>query len=101
MITYPLPWYSPTQGGYLTMQNNILRVEYRESGSEQLELIGRSHPSHIYPVYDSLNVLSSCAWSINKRVLDLIIDVFKRGGDEKLKVPRPSTAGPQMPTLNK
>ena len=85
------------KGGYFLSKSNLLRLN--SNLNEQRILINKTDPSNMYPVYDSLNTLSSCAWRINKRVLDHIIEVFNNKGNKELKVPQPSSEGPQIPKL--
>ena len=82
MVTPPLPWYSPAKGGYFLSKSNLLRL--KPGLNEQRILIENTDPSNMYPIYDSLNTLSSCAWRINKRVLDLIVSVFVSKGNKEL-----------------
>jgi DNA-directed RNA polymerase len=82
MVTPPLPWYSPAKGGYFLSKSNLLRL--KPGLNEQRILIENTDPSNMYPIYDSLNTLSSCAWRINKRILDLIVSVFIKKGNKDL-----------------
>ncbi|CAF0962023.1 unnamed protein product [Brachionus calyciflorus] len=96
MITPPMPWYMHNQGGYFLSKSNLLRI-YGESGQEQKNLVESTRPENMYPVYDSLNTLSSCAWKINQPILDLLIDIFNKDGNKELEVPEPEHKGPEVP----
>ncbi len=98
MVASPLPWCSPAKGGYYLTQSNLLRVN-ASALNEQHDMIDRAHPSQMYPVYDSLNILSSCAWKINTPILDMIIKVFRDNGDVELDIPKPAEFGPTVTTL--
>lgn len=97
MVTVPLPWLTPQQGGYFINQAPLLR----SSSDEQNRMIGEKHVSHIYPVLDSLNSLSACPWKINTRVLDHLIEIFNNGGNRELEVPLPMESGPEVPRAPK
>ena len=96
MLTPPLPWQSPISGGYFLDQCTLLRLTDNRKG-EQSTLIDKNHSSNMYPVYDSLNVLSDCAWKINTTVLDFIIKIFNDNGSKKLEIPEPAYCGPNYP----
>ena len=100
MLISPMPWYMPTQGGYILTKSDLLRL--RSDMNEQRLLIDKAHPSNMYAVFDSLNILSSCAWKINTRVLDILIDLFIKGGDKDLDLPEFKEAQfPKLPVKTK
>ncbi|CAF0957151.1 unnamed protein product [Adineta ricciae] len=81
----PLPWLSCTTGGYLLNQTDFVRLP---TSADEQEARLRSLPiEKIGGLLDSINVLNSCPWKINTNVLDLLIDVFQRGGSRQLSVP--------------
>lgn len=94
MVASPLPWHSPLRGGYYLSTSKLLRVG--DMHHEQLDLIDQRHPSKMYPIYDSLNVLSSCPWRINTPVLDMIIKIFQNNGNDELEIPKPAEFGPTV-----
>lgn len=84
-LSPPMPWLSPSIGGYLLNQTDFVRLP--ASATEQMNRL-RSLPSEkIAGLLDSINTLNSCAWKINKNVLDLLIEVFRKGGNRHLSVP--------------
>lgn len=81
----PLPWLSTTTGGYLLNQTDFVRLPV-SAGQQDARL--RSLPiEKVGGLLDSINVLNSCPWKMNQQVLDLLIDVFQRGGSRHLSVP--------------
>lgn len=86
MLCPPIPWTSPSHGGYLIQRSDLLRLPYQ--ASQQLHRISEMHESKLYPALDSLNQLGSIPWCVNTRILELVIDVFNKGGSAKLHVPR-------------
>jgi DNA-directed RNA polymerase len=99
MISSPMPWFSPSQGGYFLSKSNLLRL--KSNASEQINLVEKTHPSHMYSILDSLNALSSCPWRINARILDLTIDIFKKNGNKDLDIPEHAEfKGPEIPKLD-
>jgi len=63
-------------------------------------MIERTDQSSMYPIYDSLNTLSSCAWRINKPILDILIDVFNNNdANNNLDVALHSSQAPIIPKI--
>lgn len=84
-VVPPLPWLSTSTGGYLLNQTDFVRLPM-SAGEQDARL--RSLPTEkIGGLLDSINVLNSCPWKMNTQVLDLLIDVFQRGGSRHLSVP--------------
>ncbi|CAF0903966.1 unnamed protein product [Adineta steineri] len=81
----PLPWLSCSTGGYLLNHTDLVRLPF--SAREQDSRLRSLAIEKIGGVLDSVNVLNSCPWKINKNVLDLLIDIFQRGGSRQLSVP--------------
>lgn len=82
MVVPPLPWTSPTEGGYLTeavrYNNPILRAYDR---GERMKLLDRADLSE---VYRAANAVQETPWQINGRVLDVMQEVWERGQDTGL-----------------
>ncbi|XP_037957761.1 DNA-directed RNA polymerase, mitochondrial [Teleopsis dalmanni] len=97
MLCPPQPWSTPYNGGYLLNKSDLIRLP--SQAVQQWERIDNLNPQHMYPSLDSLNQLASIPWRVNTDILDVIIKVFQDGGDDKLNVPRPSSAlqPPLMP----
>lgn len=90
MVTPPLPWTSAQFGGYPLSATKLMRCK---EGSLQYQLIlEKAGTPELNPVLDSLNQLSAVPWKVNKKMLNLIIDVFKTGGNKELDIPLPSSA---------
>ena len=100
MITSPMPWYMSNQGGYFLSKSNLLRL-YGGSAQEQRLLVDQTNPVNMFPIYDSLNTLSTCAWKINTPILDMLIDIFNQDGNKDLEVPEPESKGPEVPKFPK
>lgn len=85
MLCPPLPWTSPESGGYLQSHTTFLRLP--PQFSYQNELVNQVPREQLYPTLDSINQLGSVPWKVNARILDLAIEIFNLGGDDKLDVP--------------
>ena len=83
-VAPPLPWLSPAVGGYLLNQTDFVRLPV--SANEQINRLRALPSEKIGGLFDSINTLNSCAWKMNTEVLDLLIDVFQRGGSRQLSV---------------
>lgn len=85
-LTPPMPWLSHGFGGYLTNKTELVRIS---NPSAEQTFLTRENTNYqkLYPTLDSLNAVGLCPWIVNKEVLDLVIDLFKAGGDVELAVP--------------
>ncbi|GAB6031856.1 hypothetical protein CHUAL_010254 [Chamberlinius hualienensis] len=97
MIAPPLPWTSIRRGGYLLSTADLVRLHY--SAALQLIRLEDTPNKQLWPIFDSLNQLSECAWKINKPILDVIIEVFNSNGDESLDIPPPPLDVSEFPTI--
>uniref|UniRef100_A0A8C4WZK8 DNA-directed RNA polymerase n=1 Tax=Eptatretus burgeri TaxID=7764 RepID=A0A8C4WZK8_EPTBU len=100
MPTYcpPVPWTSPTFGGYIVVPTQLIRME--EGITKQRDLLDHckeEDPSKLHVILDTVNQLGNCPWHINEEVLDVIISLFNSGGSTQLGVPPPPSAGPILP----
>ncbi|ODV58170.1 DNA-directed RNA polymerase [Ascoidea rubescens DSM 1968] len=85
MLIKPIKWYDWKTGGYNYSKNYLIRskdcpeqLAYVEAASENGDLEG---------VYDGLNVLGVTAWTINKKILDLVTEAWN-SGEEFLDIPK-------------
>lgn len=79
----PMPWLSTTLGGYLSTRSSLSRIHYQFDQN----YLRNGDQQKLYPSLDSLNALALCPWIINHDILDLVIKLFRSGGDPTLKVP--------------
>lgn len=86
MLCPPIPWISPTFGGYFITHSDLLRLPF-QTGC-QLDRIKNRPASELYPALDALNQLGCVPWRVNTRILDLVIEIFNKGGSDKLNVPK-------------
>ncbi|GIY15604.1 DNA-directed RNA polymerase, mitochondrial [Caerostris extrusa] len=99
MLSPPKPWVKYDSGGFLITSTPFIR--FNENAMHLNDFYSQVPPKNLNPCFDSLNSLSICPWTINKPVLDLIIDVFRKGGDEILDVPlNPNTLPPAPKVLS-
>lgn len=90
MVCPPQPWTTSVNGGYILVKSDLIRLP--QQAHQQTERIKNSNPQDLYPTLDSLNQLGSIPWSINAKVLDIVLDVFNNGGNAKLDVPEPPSS---------
>nr|XP_046247511.1 DNA-directed RNA polymerase, mitochondrial isoform X2 [Scatophagus argus] len=96
MLCPPLPWTSAKFGAYLLTPSKLMRTV--SGATQHEELLERCQ--NLHPVLDSLNYLGSCAWKINKPLLDIIISIFNDRGNDKLDIPPPLSEAPKVPHFN-
>ncbi|XP_060521264.1 DNA-directed RNA polymerase, mitochondrial [Cylas formicarius] len=93
MLCPPVPWTSVDHGGYLLTPCDIVRLPAEAQAQKQR--LEESDPVQLYPSFDALNQLASTPWTVNRKVLDIILEVFRSGGSSRLDVPvDPATLAP-------
>ncbi|KNC31315.1 hypothetical protein FF38_14279 [Lucilia cuprina] len=97
MLCPPQPWSTPHNGGYLLNKSDLIRLPHQ--AIQQWERINNMPSQNIYPALDSLNQLASIPWRVNTDILDVIIEVFQNGGNDKLDVPQPPSSLPALPSI--
>ncbi|RHY52498.1 hypothetical protein DYB34_000698 [Aphanomyces astaci] len=95
MVVPPKHWKCVDNGGYLTIPTKIMR--HRDSGKWQLQCAARGEMSD---VIRSLNLLADIPWVINREVLEVVMDVWKAGGDFGDLPPRRDLPMPVEPTID-
>lgn len=91
----PRPWVDIDTGGYLFSKVSFIRDPYMTP-----TILLRNTPTRqLYPALDCLNQLGSIPWRINVPILDILIQIFREGGSEKLDVPQPPSALPSLSEL--
>ncbi|XP_065215775.1 DNA-directed RNA polymerase, mitochondrial [Planococcus citri] len=83
MVSPPVPWTSVNNGGYVLAKADFIRLHYGVSS----KVVEEAAPQRLYPVFDSLNQLGSIPWKINESVLDVVLEVFRKGGSTRLDIP--------------
>ncbi|ESO82315.1 hypothetical protein LOTGIDRAFT_223359 [Lottia gigantea] len=92
MLSPPLPWVKLYHGGLVLC--NVKLVRSSDVYKQQENRIKDLPAGQINPVLDSLNSLASCAWKINKPILDIAIGMFNDKGNSKLEIPPPQSELP-------
>lgn len=89
MIMEPCAWSKDIEGGYIKVRTPLLS----KPTAEQEDAIARS--KDMDRVYDALNAINSMSWSINTKVLDVMKQLWDKGGGligipsrENLPMPR-------------
>ncbi|XP_033195619.2 mitochondrial RNA polymerase isoform X1 [Bombus vancouverensis nearcticus] len=82
----PSPWVSIHLGGYLITKTDFIRTS-SDFGC-LWHKFENTEPEQLFPIFDSLNQLSSIPWKINTAILDIVIKIFQDGGSVELNVPQ-------------
>ncbi|KAF9444243.1 DNA/RNA polymerase [Macrolepiota fuliginosa MF-IS2] len=77
MLVKPQPWISHNVGGYLYSKTQVMR--YKDSVEQQIYLKEASKNGQFELVYAGLDVLGSTPWKINRKVFDVVIQVWNSG----------------------
>ncbi|XP_060878256.1 DNA-directed RNA polymerase, mitochondrial [Metopolophium dirhodum] len=92
MLSPPVPWTSINSGGYIAAKADLIRLP--QQAILQWHRLEQTPKQELYPALDALNQLASIPWTINKPVLDVVLQVFRSGGSSKLDIPKPISAFP-------
>ncbi|KAI9061872.1 DNA/RNA polymerase [Trametes sanguinea] len=77
MLVKPKPWLSYNNGGYLF--NRTWAMRFKESREQELYLRHASDAGRLELVFAGLDVLGSTPWKINRRVFDVVLEVWNSG----------------------
>lgn len=69
----PVPWISHKMGGYLVLPCEMVRLPHQ--AIMQKQRLNDLDPKELYPSLDSLNQLASIPWKVNRKILDVILEV--------------------------
>lgn len=101
MLVKPKPWLSYDQGGYLYSQSAtphcLLRhriysfllgsaMRFKDSQEQQSYLRHASEQGNLELVYAGLDVLGSTPWQVNRKVFDVVLNVWN-SGERMCKIP--------------
>ncbi|XP_030878267.1 DNA-directed RNA polymerase, mitochondrial isoform X6 [Leptonychotes weddellii] len=95
MLCPPLPWTSPHAGAFLLSPTKLMRS--LEGTMQHQRLLDGCPPAELHGALDALTQLGNCAWRVNGRVLDLVLELFAAKGCPRLGVPAPPSEAPRPP----
>ncbi|CCF57348.1 hypothetical protein KAFR_0C03560 [Kazachstania africana CBS 2517] len=78
MLVEPRPWVNWKSGGYYYTQSTLVRS--KDSPEQIAYLEAASNVQALDKVYDGLNVLGDTAWTVNRRIFEIISKVWNKGG---------------------
>jgi DNA-directed RNA polymerase len=84
MVCPPQPYWTWYNGGYLVAKTDLLRLP--PNCHQQLTEVNETPLQNLYPILDALNQQQSIPWRINTEILDIALEVFRKGGDKELEV---------------
>ncbi|XP_066601813.1 DNA-directed RNA polymerase, mitochondrial [Prorops nasuta] len=88
----PCPWTGIQNGGYFFTPSDFMRTTAFSKAC--YKRLYKTPPEQLNPIFDVLNQQSSVPWKINTDLLDIVIDIFRKGGNEDLKIPKPINSFP-------
>ncbi|KAI4519882.1 DNA/RNA polymerase [Schizophyllum commune Loenen D] len=77
MLVKPKPWLNYNDGGYLYHKTYAMR--FKGSREQQAYLKHASDAGQCELVYAGLDVLGSTPWKINRKIFDVVLEVWNRG----------------------
>jgi DNA-directed RNA polymerase len=95
MLVPPRPWVSAFDGGYLLLPTSLVRTPPESYHNELLS----EKSTSLTAVCDAVNYVSQCSWRVNSRILNLIVDIFRKNGNDDLNVP--TAEFPHLPEIPK
>ena len=84
MLVKPRPWVNWRSGGYYYTQSSLVRSKDSPEQVAYLEAASKAHA--IDKVYAGLNVLGETSWTINKKIFNVVSEVWNTG-KEFLEIP--------------
>lgn len=93
MLVEPKPWNSFYGGGSLYSKTPLVRV--KDSPETEAYLKAANERGNLTGVFEGLNVLGNTAWTVNKKVFN-VISHYWNSGEEFLSIP-PVSEEPQLP----
>lgn len=93
MLCPPLPWTSLHSGAYLLSSTKLMRAT--EGTTQHQRLLEHCPPAQLHGALDALTQLGNCAWRVNGRLLDLVLQIFRDKGCMRLGVPPPPSEAPR------
>ena len=83
------------QGNSVLSPDIVQLARGQDKSTENLSALAEAdRTSKLNAIYDSLNCLGMCGWRVNRKILDIMIDIFNDKGSEQLEIP-----GPDLPKL--
>lgn len=77
MLTPPRPWVSHKDGGFMYSQNSLIRI--KDSAETMAYLRAASDLENLNEVYEGLNILGDTAWTVNKKIFQVISHFWNTG----------------------
>ncbi|KAF7290519.1 DNA-directed RNA polymerase [Mycena indigotica] len=77
MLVRPKPWIDFNDGGYLNSKSNAMR--FKDSVEQRSYLKYAAENGHVELVFQGLDVLGSTPWRINRRIFDVVLEVWNSG----------------------
>ncbi|KAH9986955.1 DNA/RNA polymerase [Russula vinacea] len=77
MLIKPKPWLNYNEGGYIYNKSQVMR--FKDSQEQQQYLKHASSRGNVELVYAGLDVLGSTPWQINRKIFDVVLEVWNAG----------------------
>ncbi|PWW76425.1 DNA/RNA polymerase [Tuber magnatum] len=84
MVVRPLPWTDWDEGGYYYTRSRVVRI--KESFEQKIYVEAAARKGHLDQLFAGLDVLGRTAWRINRKVFDVVLDIWNRG-EEFAEIP--------------
>ncbi|KAF8553695.1 DNA/RNA polymerase [Imleria badia] len=84
MLVKPKPWLAADQGGYIYNRTSAMR--FKDCQEQQSYLQHASSLGNLELVYAGLDVLGSTPWQINRKIFDVVLQVWN-SGERLCKIP--------------
>ncbi|ODV83043.1 hypothetical protein CANARDRAFT_30384 [[Candida] arabinofermentans NRRL YB-2248] len=85
MISKPVPWTSYNNGGYHLTKRNVMKTR---NAPEQMSYVkAAANSNKLDTVFQALNNLGYTSWTINRKVMKTMIEVWNRG-EAFLEIPK-------------
>jgi len=84
MLAPPLPWLAWNNGAYYYTRSRVVRTKHCRE--QEIYAHAASERGDLDQLFEGLDVLGQTAWQVNKRVFDVVLEVWN-GGEALAEIP--------------
>ena len=77
MLVPPRPWINHDDGGYFYSKVRVMRTKF--SKEQEIYIQAASERGNLEKVFEGLDVLGQTAWQVNRKMFDVILQVWNTG----------------------
>lgn len=94
MLIPPKKWTGYSKGGHLCLPSYVMRTH---GSQKQQDAVKSVAGKNMQKIFEALDTLGNTKWRVNKKVLNVVEDIWARGGNIAGLVDRADVPTPQKP----